>query len=226
MTPRGARPATAGGGARGSRRLSARDWVQAALRAIAGGGLSAVAVEPLARTLGVTKGSFYAHYRNRDELIDAALAEWERVNVEDALAPFEAIADPAQRLRRLIAAAVQSGETLAPSVHLALLGEIGDQRVREAIRRVNEARLDLLARAYREMGMPDGRAEDRARITYAASLGLLHLAQASKPAGEAPKDPLSGHAEEDEPASPRLAALINETTGVFLSDVPAPDAPH
>ena len=59
-----------------STRLSAQDWARAAVKAIANGGLAAVAVEPLARTLGVTKGSFYAHFRNRDELVTAALAEW------------------------------------------------------------------------------------------------------------------------------------------------------
>ena len=69
-----------------STRLSAQDWARAALKAIAEGGLAAVGVEPLARTLGVTKGSFYAHYRNRDELITAALEEWERSHGDEGLA--------------------------------------------------------------------------------------------------------------------------------------------
>ena len=57
-------------------RLGRDDWIRAALDAIAAGGLAAVAVEPLARSLGVTKGSFYAHFSNRDELIEAALEAW------------------------------------------------------------------------------------------------------------------------------------------------------
>ena len=69
-----------------STRLSAQDWARAALKAIAAGGVVAVAVEPLARTLGVTKGSFYAHYRNRDELIAAALVEWVRGHGDEGLA--------------------------------------------------------------------------------------------------------------------------------------------
>ena len=43
-------------------RLSAEDWAQAALDLIAEQGVAAVAVEPLARRLGVTKGSFYWHF--------------------------------------------------------------------------------------------------------------------------------------------------------------------
>ncbi|WP_211245769.1 TetR/AcrR family transcriptional regulator [Actinomadura oligospora] len=87
---------------------------------------AAVAVEPLPRTLGVTKGSFYAHYRNRDELIAAALAEWARNHGEDGLA---AIADPALRLRELLTVVVQSVQPLAPSVRLSLLGDRNDPRV-------------------------------------------------------------------------------------------------
>src|SRR5690606_7033358 len=66
-------PATSSRGAR----LSAADWAQAALDVIAEQGVSAVAVEPLARRLGVTKGSFYWHFPSRDALLQAALERWE-----------------------------------------------------------------------------------------------------------------------------------------------------
>ena len=56
-------------------RLSADDWAQAALDLIAEQGVSAVAVEPLARRLGVTKGSFYWHFPSRDALLQAASLE-------------------------------------------------------------------------------------------------------------------------------------------------------
>jgi AcrR family transcriptional regulator len=178
-------------------RLSAQDWAQAALRAIADGGLAAVGVEPLARTLGVTKGSFYAHYRNRDELIAAALAEWGRSHGEESLAGFAAIADPAQRLRDLLTAVVQAVQPLAPSVHLSLLGDRNDPRVQDVVHRVNRARLELLARTYRELGLSPDRAESRARVAYAAILGLMHLAQT-------------------DPDAPRAAVLADEAAAVFL----------
>src|SRR5690606_6770697 len=54
-------------------RLSAEDWAQAALDLIAEHGVASVAVEPLARRLGVTKGSFYWHFPSRDALLQAAL---------------------------------------------------------------------------------------------------------------------------------------------------------
>ncbi|MFD0690522.1 TetR/AcrR family transcriptional regulator [Actinomadura fibrosa] len=180
-----------------STRLSAQDWARAALKAIADGGLAAVAVEPLARTLGVTKGSFYAHYRNRDELITAALAQWAQGHGEEGLTEFAAIADPARRLRELLTVVVQSVQPLAPSVHLSLLGDRSDPRVRDAVRQVNRARLDLLARTYRELGLSPDRATSRARVAYAAILGLAHLAQT-------------------DPDAPDSAALADEAAAVFL----------
>jgi AcrR family transcriptional regulator len=180
-----------------STRLSAQDWARAALKAIAAGGLAAVAVEPLARTLGVTKGSFYAHYRNRDELITAALAEWVRSHGPEGLAEFAAIADPAARLRDLAALVVHTVQPLAPSVHLSLLGDRNDPRVRDAVGRVNRARLEVLTGTYRELGLPPDRAVARARVAYAAILGLLQLAQ-TEPA-----------------AAPH--GLAEEATAVFLA---------
>ncbi len=59
-------------------RLSAEDWEDAALSLIAEQGVGALAVEALARQLGVTKGSFYWHFRTREALLQAALERWEQ----------------------------------------------------------------------------------------------------------------------------------------------------
>src|SRR5829696_7875137 len=78
--------------------LKAEDWVGAARAAMAEGGVEAVAVEPLARRLGVTKGSFYWHFQSRDELLAAALGEWERTGTEGLIARLDEIEDPRRRL--------------------------------------------------------------------------------------------------------------------------------
>ncbi|HKQ56888.1 MAG TPA: helix-turn-helix domain-containing protein, partial [Candidatus Eisenbacteria bacterium] len=53
------------------------DWLRAARLALLHQGRDAVRVEPLARTLGVTKGSFYWHFKDRRALLEALLREWE-----------------------------------------------------------------------------------------------------------------------------------------------------
>lgn len=57
--------------------LQPQDWIRAASSRLAQDGIDAVRVEVLARELGVSKGSFYWHFRDREELLNALLADWE-----------------------------------------------------------------------------------------------------------------------------------------------------
>ena len=66
-------------------RLTAQDWELGALDMIADLGLAAVAVEPLAKRLGVTKGSFYWHFSSRDALIEATLKRWGEDDSSDVI---------------------------------------------------------------------------------------------------------------------------------------------
>jgi AcrR family transcriptional regulator len=163
--------------ARRKRRLSRDDWVAAAFDAIAEAGMSAVAVEPLAERLGVTKGSFYAHFGSRDELIEATLESWERSHAMSGQAEWAGIEDPAERLRAVMLAAVTFSQSGAPSVHMSLLGELQDPRVRGAVARVTAMRVERLTATYRQLGMPPQRASRRARMAYASYLGLLQMAR-------------------------------------------------
>jgi AcrR family transcriptional regulator len=161
---------------RAKQRLSREDWIRAALDAIAQAGLAAVAVEPLAARLGVTKGSFYAHFRNRDALIDAALTRW-RESHAASLSDLDGIDDPKERLERVFLAAVTFSQSSSPSVHVRLLGELQDPRAREAVAAVTQARVKRLAASYRELGLDRRRADVRARLAYATYVGLLQIAQ-------------------------------------------------
>jgi AcrR family transcriptional regulator len=158
------------------RRLRRGDWIEAALEAIERGGRAAVRVEALATRLGVTKGSFYSHFHSRDELIEAALESWERGR-GDTIERFAEIEDPGQRLRQMLLEAVTFTQSGRVSAHMILLGELGDQRVRSAVARVTESRLELLTRSYRELGFSAQRATHRARLAYAIYRGLLQMAR-------------------------------------------------
>src|SRR5215468_2006603 len=57
-------------------RLGRSEWIHEGLRVLGEEGVEAVRVEPLAKRLGVTKGSFYHHFGDRDELLRALLDRW------------------------------------------------------------------------------------------------------------------------------------------------------
>src|SRR5260370_37373440 len=78
--------------------LTAADWAEAALQLIAEAGLSALTAEALATRLGVTKGSFYWHFKGRSELLADALGRWEQRITTAAITGLSAAADARKRL--------------------------------------------------------------------------------------------------------------------------------
>jgi AcrR family transcriptional regulator len=155
-------------------RLTPDDWVAAALSAIAEGGLAAVAIEPLAARLGATKGSFYWHFANRDGLLEAALASWERQTTTEVAARARGAApDPAGRLRLLITEVARIAET--DRVGLALLASAAQPAVAAALDRVTRQRLAILVTLFGELGLPPATARRRALLAYSAYLGHAQL---------------------------------------------------
>ncbi len=154
-------------------RLSAADWEQAALDQIAEQGVASVAVEVLARRLGVTKGSFYWHFETRDALLDAALKRWEQTDVEGLIQQLDPIADPRERLLALFRRT--SREIRTHVIYSALLQAIDHPAVRPVMQRVSQRRVQYLALAYKGLGMSRRDAMDRGRLAYSAYVGFLQL---------------------------------------------------
>lgn len=156
-----------------SGRLSADDWAQAALDLISEQGVAAVAVEPLARRLGVTKGSFYWHFPSRDALLRAALERWEVVEQETLYGTLEVIPDPREKMRALfrMVAHEYPSHVVYSAVHKAADHPI----VQPIIERVSKRRLDYLTASFRQVGLNREDAQHRARLTYAAYIGFLQL---------------------------------------------------
>jgi AcrR family transcriptional regulator len=154
-------------------RLSAVDWEQAALDLIAKQGVGAVAVEALARQLGVTKGSFYWHFPNREALLKAALERWEKQDTDQVLGQVASISDPRARLCELFRRTGREAKSHA--IYSALLRAVDQPTVQPVMARVSQRRLDFLTLAYRQVGMTRTVAARRARLTYAAYVGFLQL---------------------------------------------------
>ncbi|NWJ41213.1 MAG: TetR/AcrR family transcriptional regulator [Geothrix sp.] len=170
--------------------LSREAWVKAATNLIAQEGVQAVAVEPLALALGVTKGSFYWHFQNRDELIHAALELWEQDQSADVVTRYGGIEDPRRRLRVLLFAAFEDVENGRFFAALAVSSE--DPRVQPYLRRASERRLAFGVEAFRALGLTEEEAKERALLAYAAYAGYFQLLRTTPEAVAAVTD-LSGY---------------------------------
>ena len=155
-----------------NKRLSADDWTREALAQMAELGVAAVAVEPIARRLKVTKGSFYWHFPSRDALLQAALDHWER-DEQAAYGALESIQDAGERLRALFQLITQHNKTHI--IYSELLKGAEHPAVQTVLEHVLERRIGFLFSSFRQAGLSHKDALHRARMTYAVYVGFLQL---------------------------------------------------
>jgi len=153
--------------------LSAGDWEQQALVLIAEKGIRAVAVESLARRMGVTKGSFYWHFQNRESLLEQSLIRWEKHDEVNLQTSLGAIEDPRERLRSFFRRTGR--EKLTHNVYNALCNASDHPQVEPLLERVAARRMRHIEKAFAEIGFDPQEASHRARLTYSAYLGFLQL---------------------------------------------------
>jgi AcrR family transcriptional regulator len=154
-----------------SQRLNRQDWVDAALRALAVGGLSGLSVERLATELGATKGSFYWHFKDRSALVETALAEWERRDTDQLIERASDIDNPRDRLLWLFR--VVFSDTAGVGIDVALLADAEDPAVAGALGRVAAKRIRYIEAQFKLLGSKTS--SDRAVLTYTAFVGLAQL---------------------------------------------------
>ncbi len=163
-------------------RLTRERWEDAALEAIAEEGLSALAIEPLARRLGVSKGSFYWHFDDREALLEAALSRWERRSVARVVDRLADESSPRQRLTELLRSAIE--ETRHGQLELVFGAAVEHPMIGPCLERVQGRRLALVAELLVALGAGPAVAERHALLVCAAQVGLCHMLRVD-PSGRA-----------------------------------------
>lgn len=74
-------------------RGSAELWLQAAREALLEGGVEAVKILSLAKAVNLSRASFYWFFEDREQLLDALLAQWREKNTGNLVRRAEAYAD-------------------------------------------------------------------------------------------------------------------------------------
>jgi AcrR family transcriptional regulator len=158
-------------------------WLRAGLEALRKGGVAAVRVERLAADVGVTKGSFYWHFRDRGALLDALLEFWSREMTD---AEFERIhglrAGLAARLLALAEDVLEKGMgRYDPAIRA--WGRT-DRKVAAAVAQVDRRRVRALTGFFEEGGFGAAEARTRARLFYTFLLGEPQVRAPAREPGE------------------------------------------
>jgi AcrR family transcriptional regulator len=147
-------------------------WIEEGLRALAAGGPDAVRIESLAQALGVSKGGFYWHFKDRRALLEEMLDAWERAWVDEVIEAVEAEGGDARaRLRRLFALASASGGELL-KVELAIRNWARrEEGVANRLRRVDNRRMDYTRSLFGGFCSDEDDVEARCMLAFSLFIG-------------------------------------------------------
>lgn len=152
--------------------LQPNDWIQAGIARLASDGIEAVRIELLARDLHVSKGSFYWHFRDREDLLSRILQQWEsgeRERLESA-AGRTAVA-------RWASFVEQHSTVECVRMELAVRAWARkDEKVAGSVATAEKAKTRFIADILREIGFEQTAAESWAEVVLLAWLGWIDRA--------------------------------------------------
>jgi AcrR family transcriptional regulator len=169
-----------------SDQLSAPDWLDLGLKTLAKQGFTALKAEPMAKAMGVSRGSFYWHFADVGAFHGALLSRWHDVAAEQIIADVEASAGGQDPLEQLLRRVFGGRLTLERAVRS---WATVDSAAREAVQAIDRRRLSYVESLLEKAGQPPKVAQARAEILYWAFLGF---AQSDKPLTRARMDEVLG----------------------------------
>jgi AcrR family transcriptional regulator len=184
-TPKSAVPATAV--AKEGPRLKREDWLQAAFNAVVDGGVDKLKILTLAETLGVTRGSFYWHFADHAELLQATLQGWKDQEIQrllriEGLQTQDPLADMHMLLEEALAHSGDELENMRFELAVRGLGR-REAPVAALLIEVDQARTQLFVKHFSRLFHDPQKATDLAALFYLTIVGCFQaLSRPGNPA--------------------------------------------
>ena len=152
------------------------DWLDLALSALAVEGAAHVTVLSLSERLGVSRSSFYWYFKNRDELLDALLDRWDRLNTRSIVSQAEA---PAATVNEAVCNVFRcwiNAAIFSPRLDFAVREWARrSAHVRNALDRSDRLRTEAVKALFVRFGYEDEDSFVRARVLYYMQIGYYAL---------------------------------------------------
>lgn len=159
-------------------RLTEQSWIDAAVRHVIKESISDIRVEKLARDLGVTKGSFYWHFRNHQHLLQLVLEQWtERATIRITEWSKSGNASGIERIARLLALPSNvSADNHGADIELAVRSWARrDEAAANIVAKIDKMRFENIVELIGELGFSEEEARQRGAIALAFMLGDAFL---------------------------------------------------
>ena len=143
-------------------KLSRSEWLSASLDALLHEGVEGIHIEPLAKSLDVTKGSFYWHFKDRQALLKSVIEHWTTRMIRSVREGEEKAGSARERLLQIMEDITRDNRTRYEAA--MRMWAASDEGAAKAVRRVDQSRIRLHFGLFREMGFSPEQAEIRSRM--------------------------------------------------------------
>ncbi|MCB1931924.1 MAG: TetR/AcrR family transcriptional regulator [Candidatus Accumulibacter sp.] len=158
--------------------LDRHEWIEAAIELLAEQGVQGMRVELLAKNFGVTKGSFYWHFKDRQDLVDGVLATWRDGRLRDI--DKQTVATPGREREQLLHLIDVYGATRnrkGISIELAVREWARrDAQAAAIVEEVDTWRLECTRKLFVRHGVSEDEAKSRSLLLYAYVFGQSMMA--------------------------------------------------
>jgi len=149
-------------------------WIEAAIDVLAREGIAGLRVEALAKRCGVTKGSFYWHFKDRQALLDALLEHWKTGRILDIEKTTSVLPGKERdQLHYAIELYGANRNRKGMAIELAVRDWARhDAQAAAVVEAVDLYRLECTRKLFVAAGMSDAEAKSRSLLLYACVFGL------------------------------------------------------
>ncbi len=154
--------------------LTPDTWIDAATAVLVDEGIDHVRVDVLANQLGVTRGSFYWHFKDREDLLRCVLRAWRDSTTENLTQRLEGASEDArEQLRDVISLPFRGHAAMrAARIELAIRAWARrDEMARHAVDEADASRIAYIAQVFSSIGFPVLEARSRAFLLYTYVVG-------------------------------------------------------
>lgn len=151
-------------------RLSKAKWLDHGLQVLAQQGPDALKANPLAQSLGVSRGSFYWHFADLGEFHADLLLRWRELTTDAVIQGTDVKLSAPEQLFALIQLAAGAQDSLERALRS---WAVQDEAAALAVREVDELRVAHLVHLMCACGLPQDDAAARAAFLYWANIGRV-----------------------------------------------------
>jgi len=155
-----------------STKNSKDDWLNFTLTVLVEKGPDALKIIPLCKLKGVSKGSFYHHFKNRAEFIELLMAYWFKKMTVDFIEQANTESSPLERLQKLDT--IIAGHNLLTELHIRAWA-LKEPKIAEHLGFIDSQRQQYLSQCYVELGIEKLLADDIAVMAYSSFLGMQQI---------------------------------------------------